>query len=150
PSGYGFETGLTTMMAFELVSVPASTELRQLAAASGLSIGTLRGLNPTLVRGVTPPEVPYDLKIPVGSAPAIVAALDAPRPAVRTTRVKATGGSPVHIVRPRDTVASIARRYGVTVGDVIRWNGLEQQDQIRPGDRLRVAETRSSNDRQAR
>jgi lipoprotein NlpD len=45
----------------------------------------------------------------------------------------------VHVVRPRETVGSIARQYGVSVGDVIRWNRLERQARIRPGDRLRVA-----------
>jgi hypothetical protein len=36
-------------------------------------------------------------------------------------------------------VSAIAKLYGVSVGDVVRWNRLERQDSIRPGDRLRVA-----------
>ena len=47
-------------------------------------------------------------------------------------------------MRPRDTVSTIAKRYGVTVGDVMRWNRLEEQTRIRPGDRLRVADLRPS------
>ena len=43
------------------------------------------------------------------------------------------------MVRPKDTVSSIAKQYGVSVGDVLRWNSLAQQSRIRPGDRLRVA-----------
>jgi LysM repeat protein len=48
----------------------------------------------------------------------------------------------VHVVRPRDTVSSIAKQYGVAVADVLRWNRLEQQARIRPGDRLRIADGR--------
>ena len=151
PAQYGFETNETTMTAFELVSVPPATELRRLATATGLSLDTLRGLNPTLVRGTTPPGSAYDLKIPVGTAPAVVAALDAPKNlmAKASFPARAARTSPVHVVRSRDTVTSIARHYGVSVGDVLRWNSLDKQDQIRPGDRLRVADTRLSRERQA-
>jgi lipoprotein NlpD len=48
----------------------------------------------------------------------------------------------VHVVRPKDTVTSIAKQYGVSVGDVLRWNSLERNDRIRPGDRLRVTDLR--------
>ena len=43
---------------------------------------------------------------------------------------------------PRDTLAAIAKRYGVSIGDVVRWNELDAPDRIHPGDRLRVAERR--------
>jgi LysM repeat protein len=46
----------------------------------------------------------------------------------------------IHIVRPRDTVSSIAKRYGVAVADVLRWNRLAQEARIWPGDRLRIAD----------
>jgi LysM repeat protein len=65
--------------------------------------------------------------------------------AVRTEVSRVAGTAEVHVVRPRDTVSSIARRYGVSVDDVMRWNRLDSQDRIRPGDRLRVA--RSTADR---
>ena len=62
----------------------------------------------------------------------------------KTSRVSSRGD--VHVVRPRDTISSIAKQYGVSVGDVLRWNSLEGQARIHPGDRLRVA-TRSSVER---
>jgi lipoprotein NlpD len=45
----------------------------------------------------------------------------------------------VHVVRAQDTIKGIARRYGVSVGDIIRWNQLTEADRIFPGNRLRVA-----------
>jgi len=44
-------------------------------------------------------------------------------------------------------VSTIAKRYGVSVGDVMRWNRLDSTDRIRPGDRLRVAGARPTADR---
>ena len=144
PERYGFEVDEVEPPAFDTITVPASTDLRRLAASAGLDAGVVRGLNPTLVRGVTPPGAPWMLRVPAGEHDRVVAAL-APRraPALagtgrgEVTRAAASGD--VHVVRPRDTVSGIARRYGVSVDDVMRWNRLDSQDRIRPGDRLRVA-----------
>jgi LysM repeat protein len=46
------------------------------------------------------------------------------------------------VVRPRETVSSIAKQYGMSAGDVMRMNSLQKQDAIRPGDRLRITESR--------
>lgn len=158
PFRYGFEAWESTVTSFESVLVPPSIDLRSLAATAGVSLEMLRVLNPTLVRGVTPPGPLYSLKVPLGTGPGVLAALEAPMSVV----VRATGGrgpavsraarkTNVHVVRPRDTVSSIARHYGVAVQDVLRWNSLGTHDPIRPGDRLRVTGLgpSSQRDRQA-
>lgn len=153
PDRYGFEFDDVEPIAIETVRVQPGTDLRRLASSSGVSFQTLRSLNRVLVRGETPPGRTWELRIPAGSRDTVLTALaprrQSPLPDVavaarKTTRV--AGGPHVHVVRPRDTVASIARQYGVSVGDVLRWNSLEQQARIRPGDRLRVA-TRPSVER---
>jgi membrane-bound lytic murein transglycosylase D len=150
PDRYGFDFDDLEPVAVDTIPVPGSTDLRRLAATAGLSLQAVRALNPTLVRGVTPPGGSWTLRVPEGERERVVAALAPHRApvvvgAVRTdvTRVAATGD--IHVVRPRDTVSGIARRYGVSVDDVMRWNRLDSQDRIRPGDRLRVA--RSTPDR---
>jgi membrane-bound lytic murein transglycosylase D len=146
PERFGFEFDDRPAPATETVSVPPATDLRRLAVTAGIPHETLRLLNSVLVRGVTPPGKRYDLRVPVGARDGVLVAL-APRRAPqtvaalkpRTTRAaRAAAGSDVHVVRPRDTVSAIAKLYGVSVGDVVRWNRLERQDSIRPGDRLRV------------
>jgi membrane-bound lytic murein transglycosylase D len=42
----------------------------------------------------------------------------------------------VHVVRRGDTVGKIADRYGVSVADVLRWNGLSSRGRIYPGQRV--------------
>lgn len=43
-----------------------------------------------------------------------------------------------HTVRPGQTFASIARRYGVSVWDLAAANRMQPGDTIRPGQELRV------------
>jgi membrane-bound lytic murein transglycosylase D len=151
PERYGFEFTDDRAVAVELVAVPASTDLRRLAPRTGIALETLRQLNPVLVRAITPPGDAWQLKVPAGTRAEVVSAL-AP-PANRTTPAKTVRSGAVkpaashhdmHVVQPKDTVSSIAKQYGVSVADVLRWNRLEEQGKIRPGDRLRVAEIRSA------
>lgn len=62
---------------------------------------------------------------PAGSAPS------APR--------EASDGGSIYVVRSGDTVAEIARSFGLKAEDVLRWNSLGARSLIRPGDRLVVS-----------
>jgi membrane-bound lytic murein transglycosylase D len=154
PDRYGFDFDDHDPVAVDTVTAPAATDLQRLAAAAGLPADAMRALNPALVRGVTPPGGPWALRVPAGTRERVAAEV-APRGvpvAVAAAPVEVTpavAGGEIHVVRPRDTVSAIAKRYGVSVGDVLRWNRLESQDRIRPGDRLRVDAARSA-DREGR
>src|SRR5207249_2921258 len=143
PDQYGFEVGGEPWDDTERISVPPSTDLRRLSTVAGISPAMLRALNPTLVRGVTPPGTRWEIRVPAGTREGVLAAL-APRRSVGIAKARAPrhAAAEIHVVRPRETVTSIAKRYGLSVKEVLRWNSLESQDPIRPGDRLRVAELR--------
>ena len=151
PGRYGFEFTDSGPLAVETVSVPASTDLRRLAPRTGIALDTLRTLNPVLVRSITPPGDAWPLTVPAGTRADVLTALAPPAKPTLPTKT-ARGGTQrptasrgdVHVVQPRDTVRSIAKQYGVSVSDVLRWNRLEEQARIRPGDRLRVAAVRPS------
>jgi membrane-bound lytic murein transglycosylase D len=147
PIRYGFEPPQLNPSVQERVAVPGSTDLRWVSVSAGISIETLRSLNPVLVRGITPPGGEFELNVPPGTRSGVLAALERPqrssafnRGGLSMLRVS-TGDHQIHVVRPRDTVDGIAKRYGVSVGDVLRWNSMAKQDRIRPGDRLRVGGT---------
>ena len=143
PERYGFIVTPAPPLTYEVVSVPASTSLKQLASKSGVELDALERLNPELRLKQTPPDGPYGLKVPVAGAVLVRTALDrgaGTRHVVAVSR----GGEPrvtrpsVHVVKRQETVALIARRYGVSVADIVRWNDLDDTARIRPGDRLRV------------
>lgn len=136
PSRYGFDVRGHAQPVLEFVSVPPSTPLKSVSASSGVSMDALRDLNPVLVQGVTPPGGPYRLRVPAGTGSRVQATLAQAKPVASAPTV-----SRVHVVRLNETLAGIAKRYGVSVRDVLRWNNLsvEGGDLIRPGDRLVVA-----------
>lgn len=134
PERYGFEVTPEPPLAYDLVMVPPLLGLKQLAARTGISLKGLHQLNPELRQGVTPPGGPYPLKVPAGSEMTAKRVLEG----IGAVQPRGT----VHLVNPRETVWAIARRYGVSVADLVRWNGLPNAERIFPGDRLRVAESR--------
>jgi membrane-bound lytic murein transglycosylase D len=146
PDQYGFEFDEAEPVAVALVTVPPGTDLRRLSTSASIPFPVMRSLNRVLVRAVTPPGRPWELRVPAGATDAVMTAL-APRrrtpssalAAASTKTSRIAGRADVHVVRARDTVSSIAKQYGVSVGDLLRWNSLERQARIHPGDRLRVA-----------
>lgn len=43
----------------------------------------------------------------------------------------------MHIVQPKETMYSIAKRYDVSMGDVLKWNGMQKPD-LKIGQELRI------------
>lgn len=148
PERYGFQVTPEEQVAYEVVSVPASVKLAEVAALAGLAPEALRDLNMELRRGVTPPGGPYALKVPSGSAPAVLGALErlvthkaqaARRPTGKAGKL--AGSLPaagIYTVKPRDTLSGIAKRHGASVRDLVRLNGLAEDARLYPGDRIRL------------
>jgi membrane-bound lytic murein transglycosylase D len=145
PERYGFVVAPDDPLRYEIVTVSRAIPFSRIAAQAGVSAEDLERLNPELRLKQTPPG-PYALKVPAGGADRIQAALD--RPAARQIASARSAGKPraarpgaqdIHIVRPRETLSAIAKRYGVSVTDLLQWNDLTETARIFPGDRLRVA-----------
>lgn len=134
PEQYGFEVSPEPRLAYDAVPVPALIGLKALAARSGVALGDLRRLNPELRRETTPPGEPYLLKVPLGSANSVEVALEAMRPP--------RGQRPVHVVKAGETLGVIARHHGVTVSDLVSWNGLSRPYRVLPGSRIVVSASR--------
>jgi len=147
PERYGFVFTPAEPLSYDVVMVPRGTSLKRLAARSDIPIDDFERLNTELKLKQTPPDGPYPLKVPVGVAKVVRAALEREAPARLATPslhapdvrlAKATQPTTVHVVKPNETVVVIAKRYGVSVADLSRWNDLDPTARIRPGDRLRV------------
>lgn len=152
PERYGFAVSPEAPLAYETIRVSAGTRLPKLAERAGIDPTELKVLNPELRLAQTPPGDAYALKVPVGGADKVRVVLEqeearamvasarrsGPRAGATPVAVRAVSDG-VHVVKPQDTVGGIAKRYGVSVAEIRRWNKLSEQARIRPGDRLRVA-----------
>jgi membrane-bound lytic murein transglycosylase D len=152
PEQYGFTVRPDEPLSYEQITVPKATSLKHVASLSGIPLEELTRLNSELRLKQTPPDSPYHLKVPRGSAAALQAGLDREveaRKGAMATRTADRGkrkvqvaervAAGVHVVQPRDTIGGIAKRYGVSVQQLSRWNDLEHGSRIFPGDRLRIA-----------
>ena len=138
PERYGFTVVPEEPLRYEQVTVPRGSRLARLAALSGVTMQDLESLNPELWQKQTPPDSAYELKVPVGSVDAVQAAIRMDAAPRKNSPVPRVG---VHVVQSGETLARIARQYGVSSSELVKWNGLESPDRIFPGERLRVTAT---------
>ena len=132
PAKYGF-TDITyqTPVAFDLITVPARTDLAAVAAAAKTDIRTIRNLNNALRRDRTPPNPQtFEVKIPKGSRELVAKNLERLHPVV-TTEWK------THIVRKGDTLDRICRRYRLNKKTLLKANNLHTAS-LRRGRHLRI------------
>ena len=134
PEKYGF-TGINyhEPVSWETVNVPPRKSLKDIARIISVRYRLLKELNPSLIRGATPPGDDYPLKVPVGYRRVVelkyarIAALsDVRRP--RYAR---------HRVRRGDTLSVLAKTYHTTVAAIRRANGI-RGSLIREGQVLKI------------
>ncbi len=70
---YGFEIEKADPVEFDRVWVPGGTSLRWVANSVESPVSELWDLNPHLIRGVTPPNALFPVRIPPGTSPLLVA-----------------------------------------------------------------------------
>src|SRR6266542_4213969 len=143
PERYGFAASQSGPLAYELAPVPQGMQLARVAALAGLSLDALRELNPELWNKQTPPGGSYLLKFPLGTSQRFAEARVQDRKLGTDGRQTIKLG--VHVVKARETVRSIAKRYGISPAALARWNELDEGAHLRPGVRLRIASAISAN-----
>lgn len=113
PTKYGFSTpGQVDRFSHDSVVVEGGTGLDLIARLADTTLDALRDLNPHLLRLVTPPGMRYAVRVPSGRAQAIARGYTA-TPASERLAIA------TYHVRAGETVATVARKYGVSA-DVIR------------------------------
>ena len=96
PEQYGFMVVPEEPVRYDVVTVPKGSRLMRLAGLSGVALADLEQLNPELWQKQTPPDAPYELKIPLGTTAAMQAAveLDTARAGSRPDRIRPAGRRP--------------------------------------------------------
>lgn len=106
PERYGITLDSATRFAYDSAMVPGGTPLAAVAKALGIAVTNVQLLNPHLLRGITPPGPPMEVRFPVGAGVAFDSAFAAlpheVREAFTSVRTKAN-----------ETLAMVAKRHGV-------------------------------------
>ena len=132
PEQYGFtDLAYQKPVQYDLIKVPARTDLKAIAVSGSTTVKELRKLNNELRKNQTPPSAgSYQLKIPAGSHDLVAANLSRLHPVVTT-------GYKTHKVRKGDTIARISKRYRISRTTLLKANKLHSST-LRTGQRLRI------------
>lgn len=135
PEKYGFRINSSAepYPNLESIEIPGSIQLKTLAEKSGVSLDTLKKVNPHFLSSSTPPgSRPYEVWFPSGAASKVAR--------VRSQLLKISGqnrrvaaapspteaaSKPFHIVRRGENLSTIARKHRVSVGHLMRINSLK-------------------------
>jgi membrane-bound lytic murein transglycosylase D len=112
---------------YETVEMSAGASLALVGDLTDTPVSYLVELNPALLKNVAPSG--YSLRVPKSSATALIAGLDNIPPDHRLAWR-------MHRVETGETLAAIAKRYGVTTTGIISANHMLATDQPEPGDHL--------------
>jgi membrane-bound lytic murein transglycosylase D len=128
PTQYGFDdVTLDPPVLTDTVTINYSVDLRLVSDVVDAPVDELIALNPSLLRLITPPDAPFDLHLPAGTATLfaqrIASVPEAKRNAWRYHRVSAD-----------DTLASVAREFHVSESE------LASANQLRPSNGMQGVE----------
>jgi membrane-bound lytic murein transglycosylase D len=124
PVQYGFDDiTLDPPVLTDTVTVNNSVDLRLVSDLVGAPLEELTALNPSLLRYTTPPDTPFDLHLPGGTA-ALFQQRIAEIPESKRTSWR------YHRVAADDTLASVARTYHVQASDLAAANQIGEEDSL--------------------
>jgi membrane-bound lytic murein transglycosylase D len=135
----------------DTVHVSTQVDLRRIARGIGMPEEEILALNPMYRLGVVPGgEASWPVRLPLALVPRYIAQESTwmtPEPVIEAVAVATSDPAPkpapkkpsaiVYKVKPGDMLGSIARKHGVTVAQLTKWNGLKGTT-IRPGQKLTI------------
>ncbi|MEO6804777.1 MAG: LysM peptidoglycan-binding domain-containing protein, partial [Edaphobacter sp.] len=132
PEQYGLDKIVpdATVMS-DTVTVDYAIDLRLVADVTNSSLSEIVALNPSLLRMTTPRDMPFDLRIPVGTQDVFATRIkDIPEDKRASWRF--------HVVRSGETLDGIAIGFHTHANDIAKVNGLTEDNGVDAGDELVV------------
>lgn len=129
---YGFkDLRLDSPFEYEKVSVPDATDLKIIADCAGVDPQLVRDMNPELLRWCTPPQVNYEVKIPVGTKAKFEEKFaQIPKDQWVSWRT--------HKVRSGETLGKIGKQYRIPPATLAQMNHLKSIHRISVGQVLMI------------
>ncbi len=146
PENFGFHNIIYKKpIKFKQVNVPFSVNLYALAKCAGISEYTLWHMNQDLLRNATPPNDPgFMLNIPASKYKIFMKNFKHiqkyinQEPQVVDTSYERSENNVYYTVIPGDTLMGIASKYGISLGTLERYNGLNNYSVLRVGERITI------------
>jgi membrane-bound lytic murein transglycosylase D len=151
---YGFDVTPDNPLNYDTFDVPGQTDLKVVADLISVPYETIQDLNAELRRGTSPAGESYAIKLPKGMKKQFeIAFADLPEEkrvrkiAVPTEEIaeRYRGNYRVQVasyqVRRGDTLASVARRSGVSVKELARLNRISTRGELRRGQTVKIPKT---------
>jgi membrane-bound lytic murein transglycosylase D len=129
PQRYGIQVQPDPPVPTDNVQPGHPIDLRLVAETIETDVDTLRGLNPELLRLVTPPTPDFVLRLPEGTAERFAAEI-APIPPDKWVSWRQ------HRVADGETISGIAKQYHVTPAAIANANGLDAKAELPVGQKL--------------
>ena len=124
PAQYGFDdVTLDPPVLTDTVTLNYSVDLKLVSDIVGAPVDELMALNPSVLRMTTPPDSPFDLHLPAGTATLFAQRIET-IPAARRNAWR------YHRVAAEDTLASVAREYRVSESELAEANQLHGNESI--------------------
>jgi len=115
PGRYGLKVNYLPEFDYDSVEVGPATPLTAVAKAANASLGDIQDLNPEVLRGMTPPNQRFIVRVPKGHADGFDSAYAQLPASDRAAFTKST-------VRKGETLTSIAQRAGVPAHSLTWYN----------------------------
>ena len=133
PLKYGFKRKKTKKpISYDLVTIEKSADLTVLARAANTSFKMIQTLNPELRQSATPSES-YMLKIPKGNKNLFIKNYNALPESERFAPQFVS-----HKVRNGESLWTIARKYRISIHDLVAVNKIRNRSMIRIGQKLTI------------
>ena len=145
----------TLPLANDTLMLHRNVYLEQIAAVCDIDMEALRALNPQYKEDLIPGAFePYSLRLPMDKIAVFIDKGDSvyayqhdkffppqktvePRAVTPSRSSGGKGGLITHKIRAGESLGSIARKYGVSVAQIKKWNGL-RSDRITAGHTLKI------------
>jgi membrane-bound lytic murein transglycosylase D len=148
---YGFDVTPERPLNHDTFEVPGQTDLKVVADLLGVPYDTIQDLNAELRRGASPAGERYTIKIPKGMKKQFEIAYAALPEEKRVRKITVPASEVAeryrdnyrvrvasYRVKRGDTLASVARRSGVSVKELARLNRISTSGQLRKGQTVKI------------
>jgi membrane-bound lytic murein transglycosylase D len=129
PQRYGIDVQPDPYIETDVVKPGHPIDLRLVAETIDVDVETLRGINPELLRMVTPASSEFELRLPAGTADRFVDGIGSIPPDKWVSWRR-------HRVEEGESIAAVARDYHVTAAAIADANGLDVLEPLEVGQKL--------------